>query len=547
MTAEGFSFTDKATKEGNTNSNSDGVVVQLGVNLQQQLQQSQSFPFNTCMMIHQLNRHRSLPSDGPVVGHGPTGDGIISSVTANDHIYRVVGDGAYGAAVAGCGGGAAVGLRTLQPFDISSPALNSPGGMAASLGFPFTNAQWNELERQAIIYKYMMASIPVPPYLLSPTPKNLSSGPAAAAYSPNLLGSVLNLRFTNGADPEPGRCRRTDGKKWRCSRDVAPDQKYCERHMNRGRPRSRKPVEVHANNKKARHSLATCAEPPVTLAVSNPTLNGNATASQFAGAISRPYLHNPAFLDKSCDKVSTFDVPGAYVSRCKEPRNLDWMMKGEPVPIATSNHQWNHLVETETEIGLATDTSFNDASVLSQHYQEEPLSLNSLGNFSAGADQRNNQCTLFPRGFIDAWSRGASNDHNTNSRNTNSLSSNGKPRLSSLTLSMGGNKSMDDDNDEMGQIQMGLGLMESDQNHHECGAATTTPGGPLAEALKLTTFSSTTSQCSSGSPRTTSISSPSGVLQKALASFSDSSGNSSPTPASSRSKHEMPLMWLSSG
>lgn len=44
-------------------------------------------------------------------------------------------------------------------------------------------------------------------------------------------------------DPEPGRCRRTDGKKWRCSRDVVAGQKYCERHMHRGRNRSRKPVE----------------------------------------------------------------------------------------------------------------------------------------------------------------------------------------------------------------------------------------------------------------------------------------------------------------
>lgn len=45
-------------------------------------------------------------------------------------------------------------------------------------------------------------------------------------------------------DPEPGRCRRTDGKKWRCSRDVVAGQKYCERHVHRGRNRSRKPVEI---------------------------------------------------------------------------------------------------------------------------------------------------------------------------------------------------------------------------------------------------------------------------------------------------------------
>jgi hypothetical protein len=52
----------------------------------------------------------------------------------------------------------------------------------------------------------------------------------------------FHLGFSNN-DPEPGRCRRTDGKKWRCSRDAVADQKYCERHMNRGRHRSRKPVE----------------------------------------------------------------------------------------------------------------------------------------------------------------------------------------------------------------------------------------------------------------------------------------------------------------
>jgi hypothetical protein len=50
--------------------------------------------------------------------------------------------------------------------------------------------------------------------------------------------------FGKKVDPEPGRCRRTDGKKWRCSKEAAPDSKYCERHMHRGRNRSRKPVEA---------------------------------------------------------------------------------------------------------------------------------------------------------------------------------------------------------------------------------------------------------------------------------------------------------------
>ncbi|KAK9987182.1 hypothetical protein SO802_032133 [Lithocarpus litseifolius] len=46
------------------------------------------------------------------------------------------------------------------------------------------------------------------------------------------LGSCFGDR--NGNELEPGRCRRTDGKKWRCSRDVVPNQKYCEQHMHRG-------------------------------------------------------------------------------------------------------------------------------------------------------------------------------------------------------------------------------------------------------------------------------------------------------------------------
>lgn len=77
----------------------------------------------------------------------------------------------------------------------------------------------------------------------------------------------LSLKFSNSKDPEPGRCKRTDGKKWRCSRDVAPNQKYCERHMHRGRPRSRKPVELHSpfttpnNNKKPRSALPPTPKP----------------------------------------------------------------------------------------------------------------------------------------------------------------------------------------------------------------------------------------------------------------------------------------------
>lgn len=110
------------------------------------------------------------------------------------------------------------------------------GGVSGASGkVLFTATQWQELERQTMIYKYIMASIPVPPQLLIPLSTHSNKG-------------GVDLRFSSGSDPEPWRCRRTDGKKWRCSRDVAPDQKYCERHAHKSRPRSRKPVEIQPHN-----------------------------------------------------------------------------------------------------------------------------------------------------------------------------------------------------------------------------------------------------------------------------------------------------------
>ncbi|VFQ75164.1 unnamed protein product [Cuscuta campestris] len=116
-------------------------------------------------------------------------------------------------------------------------------------GLIFTPSQWMELEHQALIYKYLTANVPVPPYLINPIRKAAFESAAFSAYSgllhrPNSLGwGGFQVGFSNPNDAEPGRCRRTDGKKWRCSRDAVPDQKYCERHLNRGRHRSRKPVE----------------------------------------------------------------------------------------------------------------------------------------------------------------------------------------------------------------------------------------------------------------------------------------------------------------
>ncbi|CAK9153290.1 unnamed protein product [Ilex paraguariensis] len=123
----------------------------------------------------------------------------------------------------------------------TSVSVAVAGGGEGYFRPPFTAVQWQELEHQALIYKYLVAGLPVPPDLVDPIRRSFEALSARFFHHPSLGGycSYYGKKF----DPEPGRCRRTDGKKWRCSKDAYPDSKYCERHMHRGRNRSRKPVE----------------------------------------------------------------------------------------------------------------------------------------------------------------------------------------------------------------------------------------------------------------------------------------------------------------
>ncbi|CAI0407518.1 unnamed protein product [Linum tenue] len=158
------------------------------------------------------------------------------------------------------------------------------------MGSYFSLAQWQELELQALIYRYMLAGAAIPTELLNPIKKSLllhssSASPASFflqhysnPYQPSAL--LQGGYWGRGTmDPEPGRCRRTDGKKWRCSRDVVAGQKYCERHVHRGRNRSRKPVEV-----------TTAAVPSV---IGGTGFNNCSTASPYGGSSARPPLSIP--------------------------------------------------------------------------------------------------------------------------------------------------------------------------------------------------------------------------------------------------------------
>ncbi|GAB4833448.1 hypothetical protein Ancab_031691 [Ancistrocladus abbreviatus] len=156
-------------------------------------------------------------------------------------------------------------LPLFVPEPLNSAKINTntntnlsayPDSISASARFPrvgggyFSLAQWQELELQALIYRHMEAGAAIPPELLHLVKKSLLNSPSYFLH--HSLQHANNYPYYHPAsgywgrgamDPEPGRCKRTDGKKWRCSRDVVAGQKYCERHMHRGRNRSRKPVE----------------------------------------------------------------------------------------------------------------------------------------------------------------------------------------------------------------------------------------------------------------------------------------------------------------
>lgn len=136
--------------------------------------------------------------------------------------------------------------------------------------YPFTASQWQELEHQALVYKYMISGMPIPPDLLYTIKKSLESSTKLLLHHqpphPSIGWNCFQMGFGRKIDPEPGRCRRTDGKKWRCSKEAYPDSKYCERHMHRGRNRSRKPVEV---NMSTNTTTTTTPKTPISMIASS--------------------------------------------------------------------------------------------------------------------------------------------------------------------------------------------------------------------------------------------------------------------------------------
>ncbi|KAG0534688.1 hypothetical protein BDA96_04G300900 [Sorghum bicolor] len=148
-----------------------------------------------------------------------------------------------------------------------------------------TFMQQQELEHQVLIYRYFAAGAPVPVHLVLPIWKSVAASSFGPQRFPSLMGlGSLCFDYRSSMEPEPGRCRRTDGKKWRCSRDVVPGHKYCERHVHRGRGRSRKPVEAAA-------VTAAAAPTPSAAAASSLGAGGGPGSVHRGAAPPHPHPH----------------------------------------------------------------------------------------------------------------------------------------------------------------------------------------------------------------------------------------------------------------
>ncbi|CAI9111237.1 OLC1v1011414C2 [Oldenlandia corymbosa var. corymbosa] len=418
---------------------------------------------------------------------------------------------------------------------------------------PFTPSQWMELEHQALIYKHIMANVPVPSHLLIPLRKAFNpyafSSYSSGSYGSNSLGwGSFHLGFSGSTDPEPGRCRRTDGKKWRCSRDAVPDQKYCERHINRGRHRSRKPVEGQIGQAV---SGSTASKVASIASASAASMMSSSSISNSLGAVQ----HHLKNLQSGAANASTDNL----MSRMQDLQGLS--MGGDALSFnpknSTFSSQKEQVLFGGSEFGVLSPDSLLNPSQKSSRMMNSKNSDSFLGFNNQDAT---NQHPL--RHFIDNWPKDQSDRASVTwpeelksdwtqlsmsipmSAADFSSSSNSprqeKPTLSPLRLAR-----------ETDPIQMGLSvnnrelMSESNQqkeaNWLPVAWGNSVVGGPLGEVLNSTSISTAGSMKNNTTSALNLVTeawdnsaqmgcSPTGVLQKStlFVSLSNSSSGGSP-------------------
>ncbi|GMH14862.1 hypothetical protein Nepgr_016703 [Nepenthes gracilis] len=278
----------------------------------------------------------------------------------------------------------------------------STNGSFTGIRGPFTPAQWTELEHQALIYKYFAANVAVPASLLVPIRKCLSSagfsGYSAGFFPSHSYGwGSFHLGFSGNTDPEPGRCRRTDGKKWRCSRDAVPDQKYCERHMNRGRHRSRKPVECQTSQAASGATHAKVV--PTTSSMPSSAAAGCSSSNSLANLQLQPPPPPKGMRLAACNHPPTDPI----AIRLQDSQGLTAVMhptvnlKAEDSPFSILKQDIPYEESSHQDFGLVTTDSLLDPSQNSSY-----LNCKNYNLFLDFNDQQTqDEHTL--RHFIDEW------------------------------------------------------------------------------------------------------------------------------------------------
>lgn len=431
---------------------------------------------------------------------------------------------------------------------LGSGSLNENMHCGALTGVrgPFTPSQWMELEHQALIYKYLTANAPIPTNLLIPIRKSLCptgfSGFSAGSLRPNSLGwGSFHLGFSGNTDPEPGRCRRTDGKKWRCSRDAVADQKYCERHMNRGRHRSRKPVEGQTGHASTGTAAAAKAMPAIASAAAASPVPGCGTSNSLTIAQQQLKSLQPG-VDTSSTHVSRMLMNKMNVGdHMQDSQSLSILSsvdkKSKDAPFVIPKQHLSLEETSRSEFGLVPSDSLTNPHRSSyelndQESQSHPL-RHFIDNWPKSPSDRS--AITWPevekiqsdRTQLSISIPVASSDFSSST----SSPTQERVTLSPLKLSR-----------ELDPIQMGLGVggvHESTQRQANWIPISweSSMGGPLGEVLKNTNNSQRDHKNSSSvlnlmtegwdaSPQIGS--SPTGVLQKTFGSFSNSSTGSSP-------------------
>ncbi|KAK4490520.1 hypothetical protein RD792_001200 [Penstemon davidsonii] len=411
-----------------------------------------------------------------------------------------------------CSSGMSIEFSMCQDELQRRTGVDSLGGlMRGRVKGPFTPSQWMELEHQALIYKHILSNVPVPSNLLVPLKRSLYS--YGSSYASNFLGWGPFHLGSN--DPEAGRCRRTDGKKWRCSRDaVQPDQKYCERHINRGRHRSRKPVEGQNGRVGSTTTTTTTTskvEPPIASS-SSLSVGANAMHNQFNS------------LQPNTKHLVTRTQ--GFESHPLIPSTLDPKSKDVPFSIQKQNiPPFEESSSYSSMFGLvSSDSLVNPSQTITYTNTKNPDSFLAFNDKEATVHH-----------FIDDWPKdqpiratGSSWPEELKSDWTQlSMSIPMDPDFSSSSISPQREKSTISTN-ELDPIHMTLDTSHS-YEEKPIGKQSWVPvswgnsmGGPLGEVLT-----------------STSSSSPTGVLQKpTFVTLSNTSSGSSPNSSDSKKAHE---------